>query len=96
MPKKPKRPCSHPGCPKLTDGRFCEEHQAKENKRYEKYIRDEGDVSQADSGHGDIHHRMRLISLAHTGLPIIFNLILYMPHQFLADIRMYFFTTNLF
>ena len=40
MPRKPKRPCSHPGCPKLTDGRFCEEHQKEESKRYEKYDRD--------------------------------------------------------
>lgn len=40
MPKKPKRPCSFPGCPKLTDGRFCEEHEKLENKRYEKYDRD--------------------------------------------------------
>lgn len=40
MPYKPKRPCSHPGCPKLTAGRFCEEHQREENKRYEKYDRD--------------------------------------------------------
>ena len=40
MPKKPKRPCSHPGCPKLTDGRFCEEHAKAEAKRYEKYDRD--------------------------------------------------------
>ena len=40
MPKKPKRPCSYPGCPKLTDGRFCEEHQKLENQRYEKYDRD--------------------------------------------------------
>lgn len=40
MPRKPKRPCSHPRCPKLTDGRFCEEHQRQENKRYEKYDRD--------------------------------------------------------
>ncbi len=40
MPRKPKRPCSFPGCPNLTDGRFCEEHQRKENKRYEKYDRD--------------------------------------------------------
>ena len=29
-----------PGCPKLTDGRFCEEHQKLENQRYEKYDRD--------------------------------------------------------
>ena len=40
MPRKPKRPCSHPGCPRLMDGRFCEEHQKQENKRYEKYDRD--------------------------------------------------------
>ena len=39
MPKKPKRPCSYPGCPKLTYGRFCEKHQKQENKRYEKYDR---------------------------------------------------------
>ena len=40
MPFKPKRPCSHPGCPKLTDSRFCEEHSKKEAKRYERYQRD--------------------------------------------------------
>ena len=39
MPYKPKRPCSFPGCPHLTNGRFCEEHQRQENKRYEKYDR---------------------------------------------------------
>nr|DAZ31132.1 MAG TPA: HNH endonuclease [Caudoviricetes sp.] len=26
MPTKPKKPCRHPGCPKLTDGIYCEEH----------------------------------------------------------------------
>ena len=40
MPRKPKRPCSYPGCPKLTNGRFCEEHAKLEAKRYEKYDRD--------------------------------------------------------
>jgi len=40
MPKRPKRPCSHPGCPKLTDGRFCAEHEKQEAVRYEKYGRD--------------------------------------------------------
>ena len=40
MPRKPKRPCSFPGCPNLTDGRFCPEHEKQENKRYEKYDRD--------------------------------------------------------
>ena len=39
MPKKPKRPCSHPGCPNLTDGRFCEEHEKLANQNYEKYGR---------------------------------------------------------
>ena len=40
MPRKPKRPCSYPGCPRLTDGRFCEKHRKSENQRYEKYDRD--------------------------------------------------------
>ncbi len=40
VPRKPKRPCSFPGCPNLTEGRFCEEHQRMENRRYEKYDRD--------------------------------------------------------
>lgn len=40
MPRKPKRPCSYPGCPNLTDGRFCPEHEKKEAKRYEKYDRE--------------------------------------------------------
>ncbi len=39
MPRKPKKPCRYPGCPKLTDGRYCEEHQRTENKRYERYYR---------------------------------------------------------
>lgn len=36
MPRKPKRPCSYPGCPNLTDGRFCPEHEKMEAKRYER------------------------------------------------------------
>lgn len=40
MPRKPKRPCSYPGCKELTNGRFCEEHAKQEAKRYEKYQRD--------------------------------------------------------
>ena len=40
MPRKPKRPCSYPSCPNLTEGRFCDEHQRLENKNYEKYKRD--------------------------------------------------------
>jgi len=37
---KPKRPCSFPGCPELTDGRFCDEHAKQEAQRYERYGRD--------------------------------------------------------
>ena len=27
MPRKPKRPCRHPGCPNLSDGVYCENHR---------------------------------------------------------------------
>ena len=26
MPRKPKKPCKHPGCPRLVEGTYCEEH----------------------------------------------------------------------
>ena len=40
MQRQPKKPCAFPGCPELTDKRFCEKHQKQENARYEKYDRD--------------------------------------------------------
>lgn len=40
MPFKPKKPCSYPGCPELTDRLYCTEHQRKANRTYEKYKRD--------------------------------------------------------
>jgi len=40
IPYKPKTPCSHPGCPRLCAGRFCEEHAKEEARRYERYDRD--------------------------------------------------------
>ena len=40
VPSKPKRPCSFPGCPQLTSGRFCDDHAKVEAKRYEQYDRD--------------------------------------------------------
>ena len=40
MPYKPKRPCGHPGCPKLSDGRFCEDHAKQNAQEYERYRRD--------------------------------------------------------
>ena len=27
MPKQPKRPCRHPGCPNLSDSVYCEQHR---------------------------------------------------------------------
>ncbi len=40
MPRKPKKPCSYPGCPKLTDRTYCEEHEKLMMKRYEQNDRD--------------------------------------------------------
>ena len=40
MPRKPKRPCSYPGCAELTDGRYCEKHQKEMDAIYNKYGRD--------------------------------------------------------
>jgi 5-methylcytosine-specific restriction protein A len=40
MPYKPKRPCSHPGCPALTDGQFCPAHAKADARNYAKYRRD--------------------------------------------------------
>ena len=40
MPRKPKHPCRYPGCPRLTDERYCEEHRKVESRCYEKYGRD--------------------------------------------------------
>lgn len=34
MPRRAKRPCAYPGCPRLSDGRYCEEHQRLVTKRY--------------------------------------------------------------
>lgn len=40
MPYKPKRPCSYTGCPKLTNGQYCEEHKKKADRDYNRYQRD--------------------------------------------------------
>lgn len=40
VPRKPKQPCAYPGCPRLTDGRYCEEHRKLVEKNYERYSRD--------------------------------------------------------
>ena len=40
MPRKPKRPCSYLGCPRLTNDRYCEEHTRIVNNNYNRYERD--------------------------------------------------------
>jgi len=39
MPRKPLSPCSYPGCPKLCEGRYCEEHKKLTDKQYNRYER---------------------------------------------------------
>ena len=42
MPRKPKHPCSYPGCPRLVESgeRYCTEHARIAAKHYELYERD--------------------------------------------------------
>ncbi len=40
MPHRPKRPCSWPGCGRLADGRYCEEHRRLNERAYNRYGRD--------------------------------------------------------
>ena len=40
MPKKPKRPCSYPGCGRLTDDQYCGEHKHSIERQYNRYLRD--------------------------------------------------------
>ncbi|ALC92070.1 HNH endonuclease [Bacillus sp. FJAT-18017] len=37
MPSKPKRPCSKPGCPNLTERKYCNQHKPVENNRYDNH-----------------------------------------------------------
>ena len=39
MPRKPKKPCAYQGCPKLTEGRYCDAHKKLEDKMYDQYRR---------------------------------------------------------
>ena len=63
LENKPKRPCSYPGCPNLTDGRFCEEHEKLENQRYEKYERDPATKRRYGRAWKRIRDRYRIYTL---------------------------------
>ncbi len=39
MPRRPKRPCSYPGCPELVDSTYCAKHQKLVYKNYNRYRR---------------------------------------------------------
>ncbi len=39
MPRKPKKPCRHPGCPYLTDESYCPDHKRLVAARYNRYER---------------------------------------------------------
>lgn len=40
MPFKPKKPCSHSGCPNLTSSRFCVEHERLDKQKAKEYDRE--------------------------------------------------------
>ena len=40
MPYKPKKPCAYPGCPNLTDGRYCPKHKKLTDAQYDERLRD--------------------------------------------------------
>ena len=39
MPYKPKKPCGYPGCPEVTDERYCDKHKTIAGREYNKYQR---------------------------------------------------------
>lgn len=55
MPRKPKRPCSYPGCPNLTDGQYCEQHRKYARQQYDQYER----APHTASKYGRAWHRIR-------------------------------------
>lgn len=59
MPTKPKRPCSHPGCPLLTDGQYCDEYRRETRSHYNRYQRD----PESSKRYGRAWRRIRLRKL---------------------------------
>jgi 5-methylcytosine-specific restriction protein A len=60
VPYKPKKPCAYPGCPKLTDGRYCAEHAKEEARSYNRYERD----PESNRRYGRMWKRVRAAFLA--------------------------------
>ena len=84
MPRKPKRPCSYPGCPKLTEGRYCEEHAKTVNRNYNKYERDPRPIDPGcgcpacqNHSRAYIRHLMRAKEMLGMRLAVMHNLWFY-------------------
>ena len=59
MPNRAPKPCGQPGCPALTDGRYCAAHARSEQRRYD---RERG--SAARRGYGARWRKVRRLVLA--------------------------------
>ena len=59
MPSKPLHPCNHPGCPKLTSGRYCPDHEKRERERY-----DASRGSSTERGYDHRWHKIRDLKLS--------------------------------
>lgn len=59
MPKRPPHPCNWPGCPALTNARYCQSHEQKARQRHD---RDRG--SAASRGYDARWRRIRALVLA--------------------------------
>lgn len=59
MPWAPKRPCTHPGCPELTNGGRCARHRREEQRAYNR-----ARGSSARQGYGSRWRRARAMYLA--------------------------------
>lgn len=57
-PFKPKKPCSKPGCPRLTDGGRCEQHKKQAEKEYE-----QSRGTAAERGYDATWARVRLMKM---------------------------------
>lgn len=69
MPRKPKQPCAYPGCPNLSNGRYCEQHRKLVEKNYEQYSRDPAvHKSTAEYGKGFVTAMLRRIPSARSVL----------------------------
>jgi 5-methylcytosine-specific restriction protein A len=60
MPYKPKRPCSHPGCPALTDSQFCPTPAKADARDYAHYRRD----PETNKRYGNAWRKIRAAYLA--------------------------------